>query len=139
MQQNSEASTGTFLSRAVALGPVGGGVPGKPTYAMVFDVSPSPFDLGVNQRMEVYAYFDERVRAHMLSVHLTRISGEKGNWVSVNQPFLESMRKRLLNWRSQKASTQAQYVERGQKLFEDAQPLRTSEISAGSVAQEAGV
>lgn len=139
MQQNSEASTGTFLSRAVALGPVGGGVPGKPTYAMVFDVSPSPFDLGVNQRMEVYAYFDERVRAHMLSVHLTRLSGEKGNWVSVNQPFLESMRKRLLNWRSQKASTQAQYVERGQKLFEDAQPLRTSDVSAGSVAQEAGV
>ena len=55
---------------------------------MIFDIAPAPFDLGVNQKMEVYAYYDPFVRAHMLSVHLTRVSGQKSSWVKVNQPFL---------------------------------------------------
>ena len=140
MKQNSEASTGKFLAK---LGPVGhvpveiaeqiadGGerkganaltaAPQKASakaYAMVFDIAPAPFDLGVNQTMEVYAYYDRRVRAHMLSVHLTRLSGQTSNWVAVNQPFLEMMRKRLLSWRSQKTETQQAYYRTGCELFD---------------------
>ena len=129
MHQNSEASTGNFLAR---LGPVGtvpiaaaAGDAGKDesAYVMLFDIAPAPFDLGVNQSMEVYAYHDPRVRAHMLSVHLRRISGERSNWVTVNQPFLESLRKRLLSWRSQKAETQRSFFEVGEQLFKDAPQL----------------
>ncbi|MCX5658714.1 MAG: FtsX-like permease family protein, partial [Planctomycetota bacterium] len=141
MKQNSEASTGKFLAK---LGPVGRvpttapapetpGTPGTPgaagspgkaadgrAYAMVFDIAPAPFDLGVNQKMEIYAYYDPRVKAHMLAVHLTRTSGEVGNWVTVNQPFLEALRKRLLGWRSQKAATHEAFYRDGERLFADA-------------------
>ncbi|MAE62407.1 MAG: hypothetical protein CMJ49_13755 [Planctomycetaceae bacterium] len=127
MRQNSDASTGKFLAR---LGPVGKvPVPDAPpnadpaaseAYVMLFDIAPAPFDLGVNQSMEVYAYYDAHIRAHMLSVHLKRISGERSNWVTVNQPFLESLRKRLLNWRSQRTDTQRTFFEIGEQLFRNA-------------------
>jgi len=131
MQQNSEASTGKFLA---GIGPVGR-VPSdqgardsrEKAYAMVFDIAPAPFDLGVNQKMEVYAGYDPRVSAHMLSVHLTRLSGQRGNWVTVNQPFLEALRKRLLGWRSQSAENQQAYCSKGEQLFADAPDLPTSE------------
>ena len=147
MHENSEASTGKFLA---GLGPVGlvptaGDGDGRPAadqapsnadhqaaaddslehraYAMLFDIAPAPFDLGVNQHMEVYASYNRRVRAHMLTVHLTRISGERSNWLTVNQPFLESLRKRLLAWRSQSAEIQNGYYEKGERLFADAAQL----------------
>lgn len=148
MQQNTEASTGKFLARA---GPVGtvpadpdgaeaGGERGEATdpteeasddahdkaLAMLFDVAPAPFDLGVNQRMEVYAFYDRRVGAYMLGLHLTRLSGQQGNWVTVNQPFLEAMRKRLLGWRSQRDDLQRTFCEQGEELFRNAQPLPTA-------------
>lgn len=124
MKQNSEASTGKFLAR---IGPAGL-VPmtdghGERAYAMLFDIAPAPFDLGVNQTMEVYAYYDQRIKAHMLSVHLTRVSGETSNWVTVNQPFLEALRKRLLGWRSQKATTHESYFREGEQLFAGAPDL----------------
>lgn len=145
MRQNSEASTGQFLASFRCVGRVPTArvsaeqarlgqaetVGEKPTpkdelaYVMVYDVAPAPFDLGVNQKMEVYAYYDPHVRAHLLAVHLARVSGEKGNWVAVNQPFLEALRKRLLNWRSQRLQTQQVYFEQGQKMFEGAEELPT--------------
>jgi hypothetical protein len=70
------------------------------------------------------------VKAHMLAVHLTRLSGEAGNWVAVNQPFLEALRKRLLGWRSQKASTHQSFFHEGEKLFADAPDLPVETGSA---------
>jgi hypothetical protein len=142
MKQNSEASTGQFLAK---LGPVGlvpapvGAAAGdghEKAYCMIFDIAPAPFDLGVNQTMEVYAYFDPRVRSHMLAVHLKRVSGEMGNWVAVNQPFLESLRKRLLGWRSQRAETQQTYFHEGEKMFADAGDLPVIGPAGARPAQE---
>jgi hypothetical protein len=84
---------------------------------MIFDIAPAPFDLGVNQKMEVYAYYDDHVKAHMLAVHLSRVSGELSNWTAVNQPFLEGLRKRLLVWRSQSAENQEAFYLKGAELF----------------------
>lgn len=125
MRQNSEASTGKFLAKLGPVGhvPIAGGAKDERAYAMLFDIAPAPFDLGVNQTMEVYAYYDKQVKAHMLSVHLTRVSGETGNWVTVNQPFLESLRKRLLGWRSQKATTHEAFFREGEQLFAGAPDL----------------
>jgi len=137
MQQNSEASTGRFLA---TLGPVGwipassstedppAGSPGRGArpgrvYVMLFDIAPAPFDLGVNQTMQVYAYYDAHVRAHMLSVHMQRISGQRSDWIAVNQPFLEALRQRLLGWRSQRPETQEHHYELGEKIFADAPQL----------------
>lgn len=139
MRQNSEASTGKFLAKLGPLGhvPIVGGAKDERAYAMLFDIAPAPFDLGVNQTMEVYAYYDKRVKAHMLSVHLTRVSGETSNWVTVNQPFLESLRKRLLGWRSQKAATHEVYFREGEQLFAGAPDLPvTGGATAGASRQE---
>lgn len=145
MNQNSEASTGKFLAK---LGPVGT-VPGDPkaaandhvvaeatNYAMIFEIAAAPFDLGVNQTMEVYAYYDPHVKAHMLAVYLTRLSGEMSNWKTVNQPFLETLRKRLLGWRSQKPETHQAYYRKGELLFANATPLPV--MAAASAASSQG-
>ena len=143
MEQNSEASTGKFLARA---GPIGF-VPAAATdsasssseppraFTMLFDVAPAPFDLGVNQKMEVYASYSPKVRAHVLSVHLTRASGEKNNWVTVNQPFLEAMRKRLLAWRSQRGQIQQEYFKKGERLFANAGNLPVDESGQPSLRE----
>ncbi len=131
MKQNSEASTGSFLADLGPIGRVGSvkdvSQPGAPvdhtTYAMVFDIAPAPYDLGVNQKLEVYAYYDTTVKAHMLAVHIKRTTGERSNWLAVNQPFLESLRKRLLGWRSQKSDTHEAYYREGQRMFADAGDL----------------
>ncbi len=145
MEENSEASTGKFLSKFVGKGmvPVRRQEPAdekgnahEKAYAIIFDISPAPFDLGVNQKMEVYACYNPHVRAHMLAVHLTRISGERGNWVTVNQPFLETLRKRLLAWRSQPADTQRLYYEKGEQLFANAQDLSVLDESDGGDQHE---
>ncbi len=118
MQQHAEASTGSFLAQLGPLGRVPATAGGEEQpYVMLFDVAPAPFDLGVNQRMEVYAFYNHRVKAHMLSVHLTRQSGQKSDWMAVNQPFLEALRKRLLGWRSQRAPVQESFYRQGQALF----------------------
>lgn len=145
MEENSEASTGKFLSKFVGRGMVPvrrqdpddeKGNDHEKAYAIIFDISPAPFDLGVNQKMEVYACYNPRVRAHMLAVHLTRISGERGNWVTVNQPFLETLRKRLLAWRSQPADTQRRYYEKGEQLFANVQDLSVLDESDGGDQHE---
>jgi hypothetical protein len=124
MEQNTEASTGDFLADPGAVGFVPQGPEGSDrAYAMTYQIAPAPFDLGVNQTMELYAYFNPRVKAYMLAVHLTRTSGEHSNWQTVNQPFLEHLRKRLLSWRSQTPETHDSYYRAGDALFEGAGDL----------------
>ena len=133
MKQNTEASTGRFLARPDTIGRVPAAVEdgddsdAPPSYVLIYDIAPAPFDLGVNQKMEVYAFFDPHVRAHMVSVHLTRLSGQLQNWTYVNQPFLEALRKRLLEWRSQRQEVQDTFCERGRTLLADLPqlPVRT--------------
>jgi hypothetical protein len=49
--------------------------------------------------------------------------------VTVNQPFLEALRKRLLGWRSQSAENQQAYCTKGEQLFADAPDVPTPESS----------
>jgi len=134
MKQNSEASTGKFLAALRVVGRVPSktgtgdsaeaqGDQPHEALAMVYDITPIPFDLGVNQKMEIYADYDQRVKAYMLSVHLTRESGEVHSWTTVNQPFLEALRKRLLTWRSQRPEIQESYFVAGEALFRNSAHL----------------
>ena len=70
--------------------------------------------------MEIYGYYQPRVRAYVLGVYLTRIKGDKSSWLTVNQPFMASLRTRLLNWRSQSPANQEQFCRQGEGLFSDA-------------------
>ena len=96
----------------------------------VYSITPVPFDLGVNQRMEIYGYYQPRVRAYVLAVYLTRLKGEKSSWLVVNQPFMESLRARLLNWRSQSAANQEQFRIQGEALFAAAPEFLIKENAA---------
>ncbi len=143
IQENTDASTGKFLAK---IGPVGltpllvppsneddpsaTAVDSRYAYAMIYELAPAPFDLGVNQSMEVYACYDAQIRAHVLKVHLCRQSGERANWVAVNQPFLESLRKRLLGWRSQPTELQESYAQQGRTMFADARVLPTVGVNS---------
>ncbi len=100
-------------------------VDGRKVLVMVYDVTPIPFDLGVNQRMEIYGHYDPRVRAYVLATHITRTKGSDSDWLVVNQPFLESLRARLLSWRSQSAANQEQFRQKGEAMFANAPELPT--------------
>ena len=56
MDLNSEASSGRFLAQDARFGFVHD-VDDRKVLAMTYSVTPVPFDLGVNQRMEVYGYY----------------------------------------------------------------------------------
>ena len=119
MDLNSEASSGQFLAQDARFGFVPDAEDRK-ALAMVYNVTPVPFDLGVNQRMEIYGHYQPRVRAYVLGVHLTRLKGDRASWLTVNQPFLEGLRARLLSWRSQSATHQDRFREQGEEIFGNA-------------------
>jgi hypothetical protein len=127
MELNSEASSGQFLALNARFGFVRDTIGGeaRKTLAMVYTVTPMPFGLGVNQRMEVYGYYQPRVRAYVLGIHLTRLKGDKRSWLTVNQPFLEGLRARLLSWRSQTAANQERFCSQGEEMFAQAPEFAT--------------
>jgi hypothetical protein len=129
MDLNSEASTGKFLAQDARFGYIRD-VDGRKALVMVYDVTPTPFDLGVNQRMEIYGHYDPKVRAYVLTTHITRVKGSDSSWMIVNQPFLESLRARLLSWRSQSAANQEQFRRKGEEMFANAPELPTKRSSA---------
>jgi len=116
MDLNSEASFGQFLAQDARFGFVRDR-DGRNVLTMLYSITPVPFDLGVNQRLEIYGHYEPRVRAHVLRVHVTRIKGDKNSWLVVNQPFMESLRARLLSWRSQSLANQEQFRIQGEAMF----------------------
>ena len=125
MDLNSEASSGRFLAQEGRFGLVRD-AEGRKVLAMTYSVTPVPFDLGVNQQMEVYGYYRPRVRAYVIAVVLTRLKGDKNSWLTVNEPLLESLRARLLSWRSQSSAHQDQFHRQGEAMFAEARefPVR---------------
>jgi hypothetical protein len=119
MDLNSEASSGKFLAQDARFGYVRDDE-GRKVPTMVYAVTPVPFDLGVNERLEIYAYYRPKVRAHVLRAYLTRLKGDRTSWLRVNQPLMESLRTRLLNWRSQSAANQEAFGAQGREMFENA-------------------
>ncbi|MCX7803799.1 MAG: FtsX-like permease family protein [Planctomycetota bacterium] len=116
IDQNTEASTGKFLAQDGAYS-MARRADGIPIYRIKYRISPIPFDLAVIQDMEIEAYYNERVRRHMIGLRLRRLNGDRSHWIAVNQPFLEGLRKRLLVWRSQSAANQEAFYRRGVELF----------------------
>ncbi len=129
MDLNSEASSGRFLTQDARFGFVHD-VDDRKVLAMTYSVTPVPFDLGVNQRMEVYGYYRPRVRAYVVAVVLTRLKGDKKSWLTVNEPFLESLRARLLSWRSQSSANQEQFRRQGEAMFAEAREFPVLEKAA---------
>ena len=118
MDLNSEASSGKFLAEDARFGYVRDDS-GRKVRSMAYSITPAPFDLGVNQRLAILARYDDRVRAYVLGVRLKRLKGDRSSWLIVNQPFLESLRTRLLSWRSQSTVNQEEFGRQGEAMFAD--------------------
>lgn len=79
-----------------------------------YSISLAPFDLGVRQNVTYRTFLDPVVGAHMLDVLCVRQAGQDTNWLSVNRPFVNRIRKHLLRWRALSPQDQEQYREAGE-------------------------
>lgn len=92
---------------------------GRDTYQLSYSVALAPFDLGVTQAVKFEGAFDDKVDSYRVVMTINRVSGQDTNWVTTNKPFLERMRRLLLQWRNLDATQHGSYVERAKEFFEE--------------------
>lgn len=112
----SEASTGELISERRSTVADADGV-GRVRYQLTYHVALAPFDLGVTQTVVFDAAYDDSVEAYRVIMTITRDSGQDSNWVTTNKPFLERLRKLLLQWRNMKPAEHGVYNRTGAALF----------------------
>jgi ABC-type antimicrobial peptide transport system permease subunit len=114
--QFSEASTGDLIAEMLkkenALD-----ANGRPVYTLAYHVALAPFDLGVTQKLTFRAHYDDLVQAFRVTMTTVRVSGQDSNWISTNKPFLEKLRKHMLQWRNLDAGQHELFVRKGQESF----------------------
>jgi hypothetical protein len=95
---------------------------GRPVYGIQYDIALAPFDLGVTQRVDFVAQYEDRVQAYRVVMDVQRTSGQDTNWAATNRPFLEGLRTYLLHWRNLTAAEHEEFVRKGREQFADANP-----------------
>jgi hypothetical protein len=73
-------------------------------------VSLSPFEVGVSQRVDVVARFNEEIKRHEIIVHLELLSGPQSTWINSNYRFINELRRQLIMWGSFSAEEKAKYI-----------------------------
>jgi hypothetical protein len=66
-----------------------------------------PYDLGIQQKLELDLTPSLIEGVYTLDLRLTRLAGDPENWPTVNRRFLASIRKQFLTWRTLRQSEQA--------------------------------
>ena len=66
--------------------------------------------------------YDAVVQSYRLHMTIDRVSGQDSNWVTTNRPFLERLRKYLMQWRSMSPEQHLVYVAQADALFAAAGP-----------------
>lgn len=89
----------------------------QPVFILNYELALAPFDLGVTQAVAFNAAFDEAVGAYRVSMSICRKSGQDSNWIATNKPYLETLRRLLLNWRSLAISEREEHAMRAVNLF----------------------
>ncbi len=100
---------------------------GRDCCRLSFLVALAPFDLGVTQRVTFETRFDDVVGSYRLNLTIDRVSGQDTNWVTTNKPFLNAMRKLLLQWRNIDPTHQHWYGRQGQRLLEAGREVEVPE------------
>ncbi len=114
--QYTEASTGDLIADLEKKS-IGTDAKGRPVYTLSYQVALAPFDLGVTQKMTFQAQYDDVVQAFRITMVTLRVSGQDSNWISTNKPFLEKLRKHMLQWRNLDAGQHELFVRKGQESF----------------------
>lgn len=73
-------------------------------------VSLSPFEVGVSQRVDIAARFNEELKRYDVILHLVRLSGPHNTWVNSNYRFVNELRKQLIMWGSFSAHEKENYM-----------------------------
>ncbi|MEM2089231.1 MAG: M28 family peptidase [Thermoproteota archaeon] len=73
-------------------------------------VSLAPFEVGVSQRVDIAARFNEELKRHEIVLHLELLSGPKSTWINSNYRFVNELRRQLIMWGSFSAAEKANYV-----------------------------
>ncbi len=63
-------------------------------------VNLAPFDAGLKQKVDVFAYLEEIKYHYVFEINLVRLEGILLAWESSVKRFVDSIRKQLLIWRS---------------------------------------
>jgi len=90
---------------------------GRPVFRLDYDIALAPFDLGVTQRTRFEAAYDPVVQAYRVAMKTERLSGQDTNWITTNKPFLEKLRKHMMQWRNLDAAQHALYIQQGVASF----------------------
>lgn len=109
-ESHTEGSVGKFTAKEVTLETIR--TPNGPGLCLFFLCWPAPYDLGVSQEIQFYMIPDETgvFTSEMVMHH---ISGEKGDWMRVNRPFIEEIRRMMLLWRTFTPEQRSEYALRG--------------------------
>ncbi|HTL51532.1 MAG TPA: ABC transporter permease [Planctomycetota bacterium] len=109
-ESHTEGSVGKFTAKEVTLETIR--TENGPGLCLFFLCWPSPYDLGVSQEIQFYMVPDN-VGVFTSEMVMHHISGEKGDWKRVNQPFIEEIRRLMLLWRTFTPEQRAEYALRG--------------------------
>ncbi len=83
----------------------------------------APYDLGVSQIVQIQSEPTALEDVFELTLILTRLGGEPGNWINLNKRFVEDLRKQFLTWRTMDEDQRARYA--------DARPDEEGGLPAG--------
>ncbi|MEM2960726.1 MAG: FtsX-like permease family protein, partial [Candidatus Bathyarchaeia archaeon] len=79
----------------------------------------APFDQGIFQDLQIVATESESETSKFLfSTLIIRKSGERFTWLSSNKPFINSLRKQFLTWRTLTPEQKTRYLDRWISLYE---------------------
>jgi len=79
----------------------------------------TPYDLGVSQEVQVYIVPAEE-GLYVTEASFYRVSGYVTSWQRVNHPFLNTLRKQFLVWRTYSPAQRQEFAVRGYYQFQEA-------------------
>ncbi len=88
-------------------------------YILYLKMHLAPYDLGVNQQVEISMVPTNVAGIYHLQVELIRLTGDIPSWSRGNQAFIPVLRKQCLVWRSLQQNIRSEHEELGKKLFPD--------------------
>jgi hypothetical protein len=112
-ESHAESTAGSFMTEHTELTRIAT-VRGE-GYALTFDASLSPYDLGVTQYVEIYAVPSKDDGEHEVYLFLVRQSGDVAAWERLARPFIDELRKRLLAWRTMPPAAKEGFARHGDK------------------------
>lgn len=79
------------------------------------DVSLAPYEHGVGQSFSIIDNKEMRSGRHAYELFIQRRSGAMGTWITLNRPFIDSLRKQIFLWRSFGSAERERY----RRMFEE--------------------